>query len=312
MNSYSEANIENPKNSINNMFTETPFVRQKKITEYIAKSVFLLMASLMILPLILIVGYLFYKAFPILSFDFLFTNPIHGMRQGGIWAPFLGTIYLVVISLLVSTPIGVLAAIYLNEYAKENWFTRIINLAVVNLAGVPSIVHALFGLGAFVLFAKMGRSILAASLTLAIMTLPVIIAATKEALSSVPMSFRDACWNVGATRWQTIRTIVLPNSISGILTGIILQVSRAAGETAPIMFTGAVFYKAIAEGDIFAYGFLDQCMALSMHLFTISTQVPDVPEALTYGTAVVLLATVLLVNALAIILRVYLRSRKKW
>lgn len=312
MTGYSEANIQNSKISVNNRFIETPFVRQKKITEYIAKSIFLLMSSLMILPLILIVGYLFYKAFPILSFDFLFSNPINGMRDGGIWAPFLGTIYLVGISLIVSAPIGVLAAVYLNEYAKESWFTRIINLAVVNLAGVPSIVHALFGLGAFVLFAGIGRSILAASLTLAIMTLPVIIAATKEALSSVPMSFRDACWNVGATRWQTIRTIVLPNSISGILTGIILQVSRAAGETAPIMFTGAVFYKAIAEGDIFAYGFLDQCMALSMHLFTISTQVPDVPEALSYGTAVVLLATVLLVNALAIILRVYLRSRKKW
>ena len=149
----------------------------------------------------------------------------------------------------MATPIGVLAAIFLNEYARENWFTRVINLAVVNLAGVPSIVHALFGLGAFVLFARMGKSILAASLTLAIMTLPVIIASTKEALASVPMPFREACWNVGATRWQTIRHVVLPNSVGGILTGVILQVSRAAGETAPIMFTGVVFYKAIQEGD---------------------------------------------------------------
>jgi phosphate transport system permease protein len=144
------------------------------------------------------------------------------------------------------------------------------------------------------------------------MTLPVIIASTKEALASVPMQFREACWNVGATRWQTIRHIVLPNSISGILTGVILQVSRAAGETAPIMFTGAVFYKAIPEGNPFAYGLFDQCMALSMHLFTISTQVPDVPEALPYGTAIVLLGSVLLINALAIVLRVYLRSKKKW
>jgi phosphate transport system permease protein len=270
------------------------------------------MTMLMIMPLLIIVGYLIYKAFPILSIDFLIKNPIRGMRAGGIWAPLLGTIYLVVISLLIATPIGVLAAVYLNEYARENWFTRIINLAVVNLAGVPSIVHALFGLGAFVLFAGLGRSILAAALTLAIMTLPVIIASTKEALAAVPLAFREACWNVGATRWQTIRSIVLPNSISGILTGIILQVSRAAGETAPIMFTGAVFYKAIKAGNIFAYGLFDQCMALSMHLFTISTQVPDVPEALPYGTAVVLLMTVLIVNALAIILRVYLRSRKKW
>ncbi|MDZ7290012.1 MAG: phosphate ABC transporter permease PstA [candidate division KSB1 bacterium] len=294
------------------MFTETRFVRKKKRTETTAKIIFLLMSLLLILPLLLIVGYLFYKAFPILSLDFLLENPKRGMRAGGIWAPFLGTIYLVVISLLIAAPIGVLAAVYLNEYARDNWFTRMINLAVVNLAGVPSIVHALFGLGAFVLFAGIGRSILAASLTLAIMTLPVIIASTKEALASVPMAFREACWNVGATRWQTIRSIVLPNSISGILTGIILQVSRSAGETAPIMFTGAVFFKAITEGKIFAYGLFDQCMALSMHLFTISTQVPDVPKALPYGTAVVLLGAVLLVNALSIILRVYLRSRKKW
>lgn len=294
------------------MFTETSLVRQKKRTETAAKAVFLVMTILMILPLLMILAYLFYKAIPILSLDFLITNPKNGMRAGGIWAPFLGTLYLVVISLLISTPIGVLAAVYLNEYARDNWFTRIINLAVVNLAGVPSIVHALFGLGAFVLFAGMGRSILAASLTLAIMTLPVIIASTKESLAAVPKAFREACWNVGATRWQTIRHIVLPNSISGILTGVILQVSRTAGETAPVMFTGAVFFKKISEGNIFAYNLFDQCMALSMHLFTISTQVPDVPKALPYGTAVVLLGTVLLVNALSITLRVYLRSRKKW
>ncbi len=294
------------------MFQPTSFTRSKRRSELIARTIFLLMTSLMVLPLVIIVGYLVYQAWPILSLDFLFTNPRNGMRAGGIWSPLLGTIYLVVISLLVATPIGVLAAVFLNEYARENWFTRVINLAVVNLAGVPSIVHALFGLGAFVLFAGIGKSMLAASLTLAIMTLPVIIASTKEALSSVPISFREACWNVGATRWQTIRHVVLPNSIGGILTGVILQVSRAAGETAPIMFTGAVFYKAIKEGDPFAYGLFDQCMALSMHLFTISTQVPDVPKALPYGTAVVLLGAVLVVNALAIFVRFRLRSRRKW
>ena len=297
---------------VSTRFTETRFSRRKQRNEKVAQTVFLGMTLMMILPLLLIVGYLFYQAWPILSWDFLFTNPKHGMRAGGLWSPLLGTIYLVAISLAIAAPVGVLAAVYLNEYARNNWFTRIIHLAVVNLAGVPSIVHALFGLGAFVLFAGLGRSILAASLTLAIMTLPVIIASTKEALSSVPMSFREACWCVGATRWQTIRGVVLPNSISGILTGIILQVSRAAGETAPIMFTGAVFFKAIKEGDPFAYGLFDQCMALSMHLFTISTQVPDVPPTLPYGIAVVLLATVLSVNALAIVLRIYLRSHKKW
>lgn len=294
------------------MFQPTGFTRTKQRSEAVARIVFLLMTLLMVLPLILIVGYLFYQALPILSLDFLLTNPRNGMRAGGIWSPLLGTVYMVVLSLFIAAPIGVLAAVFLNEYARESWFTRVINLAVLNLAGVPSIVHALFGLGAFVLFAGLGKCILAASLTLAIMTLPVIIASTKEALSAVPVSFREACWNVGATRWQTIRHVVLPNSIGGILTGVILQVSRAAGETAPIMFTGAVFYKAIKEGDIFAYGPFDQSMALSMHLFTISTQVPDVPKALPYGTAVVLLGTVLAVNALAITVRVRLRSRRKW
>ena len=294
------------------MFQATSFVRRKQYAESVAKLVFLAMTVAMVIPLLLIVGYLFWEAWPILSVDFILTNPRNGLRSGGIWSPFLGTLYLVGISLAVATPIGVLAAVFLNEYARDNWVTRVVNLAVVNLAGVPSIVHALFGLGAFVLFARLGKSIVAASLTLAVMTLPVIIASTKEALASVPMAFREACWNVGATRWQTIRHVVLPNSISGILTGVILQVSRAAGETAPIMFTGAVMFKAISEGNVFAYGLFDQCMALSMHLFVITTTVPDVPKALPYGIAVVLLATVLLVNALSIVVRIRLRSRRKW
>jgi phosphate transport system permease protein len=293
-------------------FRRTSATTRKRRQEVVAQVVLGGMAMLMILPLVLIIGYLFIKAAPLLSLDFLIESPRRGMRAGGIWPALLGTIYLVFLSLAVATPIGVLAAVFLNEYARESWLTRTIHLAVVNLAGVPSIVHALFGLGAFVLFAGIGRSILAASLTLAIMTLPVIITSTREALASVPLSFREACWNVGATRWQTIRHVVLPNSFSGILTGVILQVSRAAGETAPIMFTGAVFYKAVESGDLFAYGLLDQCMALSMHLFTVSTQVPDVPEALPYATAVVLLTTVLMVNALSIILRTWLRTRKRW
>ncbi len=307
-----ESGVGHPRPSAPVTFRATNFTRRKKRYELAARLVFLMMTLLMAVPLLLIIAHLVHEAWPILSWDFLLTNPRHGMRAGGIWAPLLGTIYLVVISLLIATPIGVLAAVYLNEYARDNWLTRTINLAVVNLAGVPSIVHALFGLGAFVLFAHLGKSVLAASLTLAIMTLPVIIASTKEALAAVPMAFREACWNVGATRWQTIRHIVLPNSISGILTGVILQVSRAAGETAPIMFTGAVFFKALNPNHIFAYGLFDQCMALSMHLFTISTQVPDVPRALPYGTAVVLLGAVLAINAMAIVFRVVLRVRKKW
>jgi phosphate transport system permease protein len=266
----------------------------------------------MIIPLVLIVAYLIVKAAPSLSLGFLLDVPTRGMKEGGIWPAFVGTIYLVFLSLAVSAPIGILAAVYLNEYAKDNWFNRVINLAVINLAGVPSIVHALFGLGAFVYAAQFGYSIISASLTLAIMTLPVIIASTREALASVPRAFREACWNVGATRWQTIKAVVLPNSISGILTGVILQVSRAAGETAPVMFTGAVFFKAVSKGNLFPYHLNEQCMALSMHLYTISTQVPGVRESIPYATAVVLLGSVLLVNAAAISVRVYMRSRKKW
>ncbi len=293
-------------------FVRTRHVDRKEFQQSIAKFVFFSMTVAMIIPLVAIVSYLLWKAAPSLNWQFLVDVPKRGMREGGIWPAFTGTLYLVVISLAVSAPIGVLAAIYLNEYAKDNWLNRLINLAVINLAGVPSIVHALFGLGAFVYAAKLGYSILAASLTLAIMTLPVIIASTREALASVPKSFREACWNVGATRWQTIRSIVLPNSISGILTGVILQVIRAAGETAPIMFTGAVFFKAVEKGNLFPYHLNDQCMALSMHLYTVSTQVPNVKESIPFATAVILLGTVLLVNVSAITIRVWLRNRKKW
>jgi phosphate transport system permease protein len=293
-------------------FARTAHVARKERAQAVASGVFALMALAMVVPLVLIVGYLVYVAWPSLGWEFLVDVPRRGMTDGGIWPAFVGTLYLVGISLLVSAPVGVLAAVYLNEYARDNWFNRVVNLAVINLAGVPSIVHALFGLGAFVYAARLGYSILSASLTLAIMTLPVIIASTREALASVPMAFREACWNVGATRWQTIRAVVLPNSISGILTGVILQVSRAAGETAPIMFTGAVFFKSVERGELLPYGLHEQCMALSMHLYTLATQVPNVKESLPYATAVVLLGSVLLINAAAIALRVYIRGRKRW
>jgi phosphate transport system permease protein len=256
---------------------------------------------------LIILGVLVVRGGPIISFDFLFTEPTNGMTAGGIFPALIGTIWLVVVALLVSVPIGVAAAIYLSEYAPDNWLTRIINLAIINLAGVPSIVHALFGVGAFVLFFRFGTSILAASLTLAVMTLPVVIVSTREALQAVPQAFREACWNMGATRWQTIRKVVLPNSVSGILTGVILEVSRTAGETAPIMFTGAAFFLPFLPESVF-----DQTMALSLHLFVVSTQVPGVPEAMPYGVALVLITLVLTMNALSIAFRMWLRGRKKW
>jgi phosphate transport system permease protein len=289
-------------------------IRKQRYDRF-AGIVLLLVTAVLVVPLVAILVYLLVKAWPVLSWSFLVENPRHYMREGGLWAPLVGTFYVVVLSLALAAPVGVLAGIYLNEYARESWATRVVNLAVLNLAGVPSIVHALFGVGMFVLAAGFGRSVLAASCTLAVMTLPVIIASTKEALASVPMAFREACWILGASRWQTIRTIVLPNAVSGILTGVILQVSRAAGETAPILFTGAVFYVSVPDsgiGSYVPYGWTDPFMALSYHLFTLVTQVTGVSDALQYGTAVVLVGLVIAVNAVSIVIRSRLRSRRRW
>lgn len=289
------------------MFASTAINDRDRRNQGLVKLLFLVMTLMLVVPVLLILGLLVMRGGPALSFEFLFSSPTNGMTAGGIFPALVGTIWLVGVALLVSVPIGVAAALYLSEYAPDNTVTRIINLAIINLAGVPSVVHALFGLGAFVLFFQFGTSILAASLTLAVMTLPVVIVATRESLQAVPMAFREACWNMGATRWQTIRRVVLPNAISGILTGIILEVSRTAGETVPIMFTGAATFL-----PFLPQGVLDQTMALSLHLFTVSTQVPDVPEALPYGVALVLILLVLAMNALSIAFRVYLRSKKKW
>jgi phosphate transport system permease protein len=289
------------------MFAATALNTSNKKVQRLFRILFMLMTGLLILPVLIILTMLIYKGGPVLSIDFLFTAPTHGMTAGGIFPALLGTVWLVGMALLISVPIGVAAAIYLSEYAADNWFTRIINVAIINLAGVPSIVHALFGVGAFVIFFRFGTSILAASLTLAIMTLPVVIVATRESLQAVPIAFREACWNMGATRWQTIRRVVLPNAISGILTGVILEVSRTTGETAPIMFTGAVFFTPFLPQSIF-----DQTMALSLHLFVVATQVPGVPENLPFGVALVLIAMVLLMNSISIGFRMHLRARKKW
>jgi phosphate transport system permease protein len=290
-----------------NQFIETELNVSAKRTENLFRILFMIMAGLLILPVLVILTTLVVKGSSIISFEFLFSNPTNGMTEGGIFPALLGTVWLVGVALLISVPVGVAAAVYLSEYAPDNWFTRAINLAIINLAGVPSIVHALFGVGAFVIFFGFGTSILAASMTLAVMTLPVVIVATRESLQAVPPAFREACWNMGATRWQTIRRVVLPNSVSGILTGVILEVSRTTGETAPIMFTGAAFFIPVLPESVF-----DQTMALSLHLFVVSTQVPHVPDALPYGVALVLISMVLLMNSASIALRMHLRGKKKW
>jgi len=289
------------------MFEISELNKRNQKKQKLFQVLFMMMTLLLITPVVIILGTLIYKGGGIISVDFLFTAPTDGMTAGGIFPALFGTVWLVAVALLVSVPVGVAAAIYLSEYAPDNWLTRIINLAIINLAGVPSIVHALFGVGAFVIFFKFGTSILAASLTLAIMTLPVVIVASKESLQAVPKAFREACWNMGATRWQTIRRVVLPNAVSGILTGVILEVSRTTGETAPIMFTGAAFFLPYLPQSVF-----DQTMALSLHLFVVSTQVPGVPDELPYGVALVLIGMVLLMNSVSIAFRMHLRGKKKW
>lgn len=266
-----------------------------------------LAAVIVIVPVIVIFSILIQKGWPAINWQFLTAMPRMGMRAGGIFPAIMGTIYLVGGTIIVALPLGVLAAVYLVEYAPRNWGTRMIEVAIVNLAGVPSVVYGLFGLGLFVLFFHFGASILAGSLTLAIMILPVVITATKEALQSVPRSFREASLALGVSKWQTIQHVVLPNALPGILTGTILGISRAAGETAPILFTVAAFYLPRLPKSIF-----DQCMALPYHLYVLSTQVPNVKPALQYGTALVLVGMVFLLNLVAIVIRAHIRSKKQW
>lgn len=269
---------------------------------------FLLVATLLIMvPVGLIVAGIIQKGLPAINWDFLTDIPRQGMRAGGIFPAIIGTVYLASGAIIFALPIGLLAAIYLNEYAKDNLLTRIIKLAIVNLSGVPSVVFGLFGLSLFVIFLKFGASILAGSLTLGILVLPVIITASRTALESVPQSFREVSLSLGASKWQTIRHIVLPNAVPGILTGVVLEIGRAAGETAPILFTVAAFYLPQLPKSIF-----DQAMALPYHLYVISTQVPNVDEKIRYGTALVLLLLVIFMNLVAIIIRTKFRKKKKW
>jgi len=260
-----------------------------------------------VVPIILVIGVIVVEGLPAINAEFLFGVPRSGMREGGIWPAIVGTFWLTVGTAIFSVPLGVAIAIYLSEYARDSKFTRTIRLAIINLAGVPSIVYGLFGLGLFVLALGFGSSILAGSLTLAIMTLPVIISTAEEALRSVPQSFRTVSVSLGGTKWQTIRKVVLPNAMPGIITGVILGLERAAGETAPILFTVAAFYLPTLPKSIF-----DRTMALPYHLFVISTQVPGMPLQLQFGTALVLLAFVLSMTLIATVIRSYYRRKRVW
>ena len=270
-------------------------------------SMLTLVALFTVVPIIGVIVYIFVQGSPAISWEFISAVPRSGMREGGILPAIIGTFYLTVGTAVFSVPLGIAAAIYLSEYAADNRWTRLIRLAIINLAGIPSVVYGLFGLGLFVLFLNFGTSILAASLTLSIMTLPVIISTAEEALRAVPQAFRTVSISLGATRWQTIRRIVLPQALPGILTGVILGLERAAGETAPILFTGAAFFLPRLPGSVF-----DATMALPYHLFVISTQVPEMPVQIQYGTALVLLAFVLSMNLIATVIRSRARARRQW
>lgn len=266
-----------------------------------------LMTLATVAPIVAVVIYILSKGGSAISWEFITGFPRDGMRAGGILPAIVGTLYLTLGTALFSVPLGVAAAIYLAEYAPDNKWTRLIRIAIINLAGIPSVVYGLFGLGLFVIFLNFGTSILAASLTLSIMTLPVIISTSEEALRAVPQAFRTVSISVGATRWQTIRRIVLKEALPGILTGVILGLERAAGETAPILFTGAAFFLPRLPNSPF-----DATMAVPYHLFVISTQVPEMPIQIQYGTALVLLVFVLGMNLTATIIRSRARSRRQW
>lgn len=282
-------------------------MKRTYLSQKIAFSFLFLATLLLIIPVGLIVVIIVEKGIPAITWQFLTDIPRQGMRAGGIFPAIVGTVYLVVGAIIFALPIGLLAAVYLSEYARDNLLSRMIRLAIVNLAGVPSVVYGLFGLALFVIYFRLGTSILSGSLTLGIMILPIIITTSREALESVPYSFREVSRSLGASKWQTIRHIVLPNALPGILTGTILGLGRAAGETAPILFTVAAFYLPQLPKSLF-----DQAMALPYHLYVISTQVPNVDEKIRYGTALVLLTLVLCMNLVAIIIRYRFRKKKSW
>ena len=268
--------------------------RGEKIFENVIKAV----GIISILPVFLIIGYIIYKGLPAISWEFLTEMPKNGMREGGIFPAIIGTIYLTIGTIVVSVPFGIFTGIYLVEYAKDNLLTRIINLTIINLAGIPSIIYGLFGMALFVIFLGFDVSIVSGSLTLGIMCLPVIITSTRESLLAIPNHLREASLALGATKWETITKVVLPAALPGILTGVILSISRAAGETAPIMFTAVAFYLPFLPETPW-----DQVMALPYHLYVISTQVANMPISYMNGTLFVLVVITISFNLIGAVIR---------
>ncbi|WP_286034246.1 phosphate ABC transporter permease PstA [Fusobacterium necrogenes] len=265
-----------------------------------------IMTLVAVVPVFLIIGYIIYTGIPAISWEFLSEMPTDGMRAGGIFPAIVGTLCLTLGTIIVAVPFGIFTGVYLVEYAKDNFLTRVINLTIINLAGIPSIIYGLFGMALFVIFLGFDVSILSGSLTLGIMCLPVIITATRESLLAIPNHLREASLALGATKWETITKVILPAAMPGILTGVILSISRAAGETAPIMFTAVAFYL-----PFLPISYWDQVMALPYHLYVISTQVPNMPSSFINGTLFILVVITLSFNLFGAFIRQKFNSKNK-
>lgn len=280
---------------------------------YLKQHIFFAMVRASALIIVLALGglvfYIFYNGIGAISWEFITKPPTHSMTQGGIMPAILGTIYLTMGAIAVGLPLGIASAIYLTEYARQGRIVRLIKVGINCLAGVPSVVFGLFGLGFFVIFLKFGSSILSGSLTLGFLILPTIIGASEEALKAVPQTFREASLSLGVSKWQTIYRIVLPNALPGILTGSILGIGRAAGETAPIMFTAAAYFTAKLPGSVF-----DEVMALPYHIYVLATAGTNIEATrpIQFGTVLVLVAVVLGIDLIAIVIRGFMRRNKRW
>jgi len=284
-------------------------VRWRYLKQGLFFAVVRLSAALIALALGGLIVYIVLHGWEAISWEFLTEPPRDSMTKGGIMPAIVGTFYLTLGAIFVALPLGIVSAIYLSEYAKQGPLVRVIRIGVNCLAGVPSIVFGLFGLGLFVVFLQFGSCILSGALTLGFLILPTIIGASEEALKAVPATFREASLALGVSKWQTIYRIVLPNALPGILTGSILGIGRAAGETAPIMFTAAAFYTAKLPTSVF-----DEVMALPFHIYVLATAGTRIEEtrAIQYGTVLVLVALVLGVDLIAILIRSYIRKKKRW
>ncbi|OGO44057.1 MAG: phosphate ABC transporter, permease protein PstA [Chloroflexi bacterium RBG_16_60_22] len=278
---------------------------RRQLSQRTAFALLIAATIIVVVPVFVIILEIIFNGAGAISWDFLTLAPVKAGKAGGIFPAIVGTFYLMLGTIIFALPAGVLAGIYLTEYARDNWFTRLINMAILNLAGVPSIVYGLFGLGVFVLMFHFGMSLLSASLTLACQALAMTVTTSREAILAVPREYREGSLAIGVTRWQTIRHIVLPQALPGIITGAVLAMSRAAGETAPILVVGAAFLLPGLPRSPF-----DQFMALPYHLYTVAAHVPGMPRSTVWGVALVLLVVVLSFNVIATIIRLRARQRR--